>query len=341
MLNTVYRLVAPRRFEAVFQNLVLNEKIVLVRPDYLSICHADQRYYQGNRRPEVLQQKLPMALIHEGIGHVVYDASGELKKGQRVVMIPNVPNEEDEIIGENYLQSSYFCSSGHDGFMMDYVTLPKSRFLLLDEFIPNDVAAFIELVSVSYHAIIRLEAIRHKRFEVIGVWGDGNLGYITSLLLKTMHPEQKVVIMGVNEEKLSHFTFVDQTYLVHELPKDFVMDHGFECVGGIYSEHAINQMIEVIKPEGTMSLLGVSENPINITTRMILEKGLRLFGSSRSGRADFVGVLELLRKHPSIIRDLETLVHEVVEIQEIQDITTAFEKDQQKQMGKTILKWNI
>ena len=315
MLNTVYRLVSPRRFEAAFQNLSLGEDTVLVRPEYLSICHADQRYYQGKRSPDVLKRKLPMALIHEGIGSVVYDASGEFKKGQRVVMIPNIPTEEDTVIGENYLRSSYFCSSGHDGFMRDYVTLPKSRFLPIEDSIPNEVAAFIELVTVSYHAIMRLESIRH--------------------------PLRKVVIMGVNEEKLSSFTFADEVHLVNDLTAYFVMDHGFECVGGIYSECAINQMIDVIKPEGTMSLLGVSETNVNINTRMILEKGLRLFGSSRSGRQDFAGVLSLLYQHPSLIRYLETLVHSVIEINNMQDIAKAFELDQQKQVGKTILKWNI
>lgn len=341
MFNTVYRLVAPRRFEAAFQNLTLEGDTVLVRPEYLSICHADQRYFQGNRSLEVLREKLPMALIHEGVGRVVLDASGEFPKGQRVIMIPNIPTEEDAVIGENYLRSSKFCSSGYDGFMRDYVTLPKSRFLPIGDGIPNEIAAFIELVSVSYHAITRLESYRNKRTEVIGIWGDGNLGYITSLLMKTMHPERKVVIIGVNQEKLSSFTFADEVYLVNNLPEKFSIDHGFECVGGIYSERAINQMIEVIQPEGTISLLGVSENNVSINTRMILEKGLRLFGSSRSSRRDFEGVLELLNANHSLVHYLGTLVYSTLEVRDIGDVTKAFEQDQQKQMGKTILKWNI
>ena len=341
MLNTVYRLVAPRRIEAAFQNLPVEKDMVLVRPEYLSICHADQRYFQGNRKREVLKEKLPMALIHEGIGRVVYDGSGEFPKGQRVVMIPNIPGEEDEVIGENYLRTSRFCSSGCDGFMRDYVTLPKSNFLPLSDKIPDKVAAFVELISVAYHGITRMEAFCHKRRERFGVWGDGNLGYITAILLKTMHPQWKVVIMGVNQEKLSHFTFVDEVYFVDDLPKDFSIDHGFECVGGIYSERAINQMIDVIKPEGTMSILGVSETNVNINTRMILEKGLRMFGSSRSGREDFIGVLNLLKEHASLRDYLEMLVHSIVEVKDIPDIVRAFEQDQQNQMGKNIMKWNI
>ncbi|MBR3771074.1 MAG: alcohol dehydrogenase catalytic domain-containing protein [Clostridium sp.] len=341
MLNTVYRLIAPRRFEAAFQNIELEKDTILVRPEYLSICHADQRYFQGVRSPEVLRKKLPMALIHEGIGRVVYDSTGEFQRGQRVIMIPNIPVEEDEVIGENYLPSSRFCSSGYDGFMRDYVSLPRSRFLPVSEEVPANVAAFMELTSVSYHAVQRMEHLSHGRRERIGVWGDGNLGYITALLLKTMHPEREIVIMGVNQEKLSSFTFADEVYVVDDIPEDFYVDHGFECVGGIYSERAINQIIDVIKPEGTIGILGVSETRVGINTRMILEKGLRLFGSSRSGREDFAGVLKLLESEPSLNRCLETLVHSVLEINDIQDIAKAFEYDQQKQMGKTILRWNI
>ena len=91
MLNTVYRLVAPRRFEVAFNDIDLNGEQVIVRPTHLSICHADQRYYQGSRPAEVLAKKLPMALIHEGIGDVVYDPLGEFKPGELVVMIPNTP----------------------------------------------------------------------------------------------------------------------------------------------------------------------------------------------------------------------------------------------------------
>ena len=73
MLNAVYRLVASRRFEVEFTDIDLTAGNVIVRPTYLSICNADQRYYQGKRAEDVLRQKLPMALIHEGIGQVVYD----------------------------------------------------------------------------------------------------------------------------------------------------------------------------------------------------------------------------------------------------------------------------
>ena len=85
MFNTVYQLVRPRQFEIAFEDITIDDTHVLVRPTHLSICHADQRYYQGTRADAILRQKLPMALIHEGIGRVVYDPTGTYQAGQRVV----------------------------------------------------------------------------------------------------------------------------------------------------------------------------------------------------------------------------------------------------------------
>ena len=67
MINTVYRLVAPRRFEIAFEDIDLFGDNAIVRPTNLSICNADMRYYLGTRDAKVLAEKLPMALIHEGV----------------------------------------------------------------------------------------------------------------------------------------------------------------------------------------------------------------------------------------------------------------------------------
>ena len=47
MLNTVYQLVAPRKFEVTYENIGLQDDDIIVRPTHLSICNADKRYYQG------------------------------------------------------------------------------------------------------------------------------------------------------------------------------------------------------------------------------------------------------------------------------------------------------
>ena len=97
-------------------------------------------------------------------------------------------------------------------------------------------------------------------------------------------------------------------------------------------------MIDLIQPEGTIALLGVSEYAVPINTRMVLEKGLHLYGSSRSGRADFEKTVELYQEYPEILGYLSNIVGEQVEVSSIAD--KAFEMDINKMMGKTIMIWN-
>lgn len=339
MINTVYRLSAPRRFEIAFEDIELFGQNAVVRPTHLSICNADMRYYLGTRDAKVLAEKLPMALIHEGAGEVVFDPTGTFNSGDKVVMVPNLACEEDEVIAENYLRSSKFCGSTMDGFLQEYVEISPKRLVALPENINMNVAAFTEIVSVSVHAISRFDKIAHKRRNTIGVWGDGNLGYITSLFLKKQFPQSKITVFGTTFEKLSDFTFADETYVVSNVPEGVQIDHAFECVGSNGSPIAIEQIISLIRPEGTISIMGVSEYPVPINTRMILEKGLRMFGSSRSGVADFKKTVEMYKTNPEIIDYLGNLISSVNTVRTVADIKNAFEKDTRKAFGKTIMKW--
>src|SRR5690625_1528649 len=142
MINQIYRLVSPRQFEITYSDASIMSDKVIVRPTHLSICAADQRYYTGTRGKEAMRKKLPMSLIHEGIGEVMYDPTNTFKIGTNVVMVPNTPTEPDDIVAENYLRSSKFRSSGYDGFMQDYVFLTADRLVELPKDINMNVAAF-------------------------------------------------------------------------------------------------------------------------------------------------------------------------------------------------------
>ncbi len=341
MLNQVYRLVSPRQFESITVNEELNADTIIVRPLYLSICHADQRYFTGRRDKQVLAEKLPMALIHEGIGEVIFDSLNEFKKGQIVVMVPNTPHEKNEIVHENYLKNSQFRSSGYDGYMQEYVFLRRDRAVILPQDFDLEMSAFIELISVAYHTINRMEEKMNNDQEIFGVWGDGNLGYITSLILSFKYPESKIYVFGKHEEKLDYFSFVDKVFLINQIPENLTISHAFECTGGMGSQTAINQIIDYIRPEGTIALMGVSESLIEINTRMVLERGLTMIGSSRSGVEDFQQTVDFLEKHQGARNRLKNLIGSVKTIHTIQDIIDCFDEDLTTNWGKTVMKWEI
>lgn len=338
MINIIYRLVAPKFFEEAIEEINIDN--VIVRPSYLSICQADQRYYQGKRASDVLEEKLPMALIHEGVGEVVFDNTGSFDVGDKVVMIPNTPTKEDEYISANYLPSSKFRGSGFDGFTSDLIKLDASLVVKIPDDFNLQVSAFIELLSVAYQGISKFDEIAITPKDVLGVWGDGNLGFITALLLKEKFPESKIFVFGKHMENLSLFSFADGIYPIHNVSKDVTIDHAFECVGSSASQSAIDQIIDLINPQGTINLFGVSEYPIPLNTRMVLEKGLTIQGNSRSEREDFVGVVETLKQNPKLFEYLEKLVTQIYEINSLNDLKEAFDRDYISRFGKTILKWN-
>ena len=341
MLNVVDRLISPKRIEANVTDIQLDTGGVIVRPTYLSICHADQRYFQGERDTNILKEKLPMALIHEAIGTVIYDSDGGFKSGERVILIPNLSFEKDEIISENYLRSSRFRASSCDGFMQEHVKMERDRLIKVPQEVSDEMGAFTEIISVCVHTIMRFDKFSHERRNVIGIWGDGNLGYIVAAILSELFPSSILCIMGLHEEKLATFTFANQTYHVDNIPENLKIDHAFECVGGSAVQSVMDQIIEHINPEGSIALMGVSENAVPINTRMVLEKGLRVFGSSRSGRKDFEQVIELYNDYPKLMDYLLNLVNNVIEVRNTTDMLSAFEYDRNCAFGKTIMRWNV
>lgn len=338
MINYVYQLVAPRTFSVKYEEFDFGGQVI-IKPRYLSICHADQRYYTGQRAQSILERKLPMALIHEGCGEVLYDPTHTFRTGEHVVMIPNVRAEHsNNVILENYEKGAAFLSSGRDGFLREYVELPADR-VISSEGIPEKIASITEFVSVAAHSIKRFEAVAHEIKETIGIWGDGSLAFVVSNLLKVAFPQSKIVVIGRNQRKLPYFSFVDSCYLRDELPDDFEVDHAFECCGGEGSYYALEDIIRFINPQGTVMLMGVSENKIAVNTRDILEKGLLLMGSSRSGREDFEMAVQYM-KDDRLCKRLELITYEDKAVNSVEGIHRVFETDMGN-LFKTVFKWEL
>ena len=138
---------------------------------------------------------------------------------------------------------------------------------------------------------------------------------------------------------MNYFSFADEQLMTNSVPENLRVDHAFECVGGPKSEIAIKQIIDHINPQGTISLLGVSENPIPIETRMVLEKGIKLIGDSRSGYDDFYKAVEFMQDKK--MQDyVENIVLDVVEVNSINDIYKAFDSDLNNNF-KTVMKWEL
>lgn len=344
MQNNIYRLIKPGVFQAEPIEARVVEGYAMVRPTHLAICAADQRYWSGRRDLEALREKLPMALIHEAIGVVEEDATGTFAPGDAVVMVPNQPdpNDPDVYSKENYSRASRFRSSGVDGFMRDHVVIPTERLVACDGIDPL-VASMAELTSVCCNAYEAFRQVIHVgRCGCIGIWGDGAVGYLMAAVLRAELPDARLLLFGTHDSKMAKFSFVDECHNVRrnffdELP---AVDHAFECVGGMSgSTSAFDQIIGCIRPQGVIGMMGVSEQPVPIYTRMVLEKGLTLQGNSRSSKGDFERAVELFRC-PEFAERVRAVVGTTLPVRSLEDAQRAFQVDGRLPF-KTIMEWHM
>jgi ribitol-5-phosphate 2-dehydrogenase len=339
MIGRIYRLVDAQRIEMVQREVGFDENTVLVKPDYLSICAADNRYYFGMRKREVLDKKLPMALIHEATATVLYDSSGGLESGSKVVLVPLVEKKKDIGIKANYVPENIFLSSGHDGFLRDYCTMDRNCIVpIIEDY--SIIFVFSEMLSVVVNALEAFERSRVSDVGTVGVWGDGSMGYVTSLVVRSLYPEAEILVFGRSLQKLQRFSFANQTLCVDDVPHNLRVNHCFECVGGQKSERAIRQMMDVVTPQGCISLMGVSEASIAIDTRTVLEKGLTFIGNSRSNAEDMRKAVKLIQGNEICRKYLPMLISEIVDVKSERDITHAFEQSSLHDF-KTVMRWGI
>ena len=336
MINQKIKLVRPGLFLPFFSAEKEQKNKIIVRPTVLSICAADQRYFRGSRPAEILKAKLPMCLIHEGIGQVIFDPHSKYKAGQNVILLPNGGGDDQF---QNYSSNSYFRSSSADGFTQEFIGLEGKELISFDSRHSN-YYVFAELLSVCFQAITRIPNAVWTRSNSIGIWGDGVVGYLLSLCIKREYPNLNVTIFGKHEEKLLLFSHADDLKIIGTTtPSGPEFDIAFEAVGGAKAGDAINQIIELVKPCSYVCLTGVSEFPVPINTRKILEKGLSIIGTTRSLRRDFLKARGFLEKTADF-SIFDKIISDYLPVGSSEDLTQAFYSDQ-KTPYKTLIDWNI
>lgn len=340
MINHQYKLTSPLLIERQCESISPNQKDqLIVRPTHLSICKADMRYYFGQRNADVLKRRLPMVLIHEACGEVIYDPENRFERNSKVILLPNIDGN-DKFYMENYRLDSVFRSSKADGFMQEMISMDYDHVVPYTKKNYDSVFAFTEFISVGIHAVNSFLESSHSRKDKICVFGDGALAYVVCSILKHKLKNAKIAVMGINPVKLQYFNFVDEVINISRRSKFHSYDHAFECVGGSASGTAINQIIDIIAPQGTIMILGVSEENVALNTRMILEKGLTVMGRSRSRREDFVEAVALIENDKVFASRMKQMISAEIDVFSVNDIVKAFDLAKTSDF-KVVMRWCI
>lgn len=149
----------------------------------------------------------PIILGHEFGGFV--DEVGEgvtsVKKGDHVAGVPLVPCFECEDCqkGDFSLCKHYsFVGSRQNGSMAQYVTLPESNVVKVDESIPYETVALFEPSTVAIHGI-RQAGYHYEKGKTAAVLGGGTIGLFTLQWLKILGCD-KIAVTDIDDKHLAN-----------------------------------------------------------------------------------------------------------------------------------------
>ena len=315
--SRVFEVVGPYEMRERWEEITeLPDDCLLLRTRLTGICHADLRYVSCSRPPDILRERLPLCVFHEGIAQVADfgDAVHNLRRGDLIVVVPNMPcyvhNPEKypdvyracracrpEGAGENLCEDVRFLASNAHGLSRTCFVHPASCIFPLPNGVPEEVGVLTEPLTVVRRAVDRAGVSFGDRVAVLG---GGFMGFLVAAVLSRIvgtarHDILVTDILDFKLEKFRDFATVVNT-MKKPIGTDLLssFDVAFECAGGRAAETTIDQALSLLRPGGRCLLIGVSEEKVPTKTRTLLEKGLTLKGTTRSAAIDYPEVLEWL-----------------------------------------------
>lgn len=258
---------------------------VLIKVHKTAICGTDVHIYNWDPWAQ-LHIKPPMVIGHEYVGEIAALGAGVtgLHVGQRVS-------------GEGHITCHHCrnCHSGNiqwckntvgvgvdrDGAFAEYVCIPETNVIIIDENLPEDVVAFFDAFGNATHTALMFPLIG----EDVLITGAGPIGIIAAGICKYAGA-RRVIITDVNDYRLELARKMGVDAAVNTVRESLneVMtkqsltegfDVGLEMSG---NGAALSQMVGAMRNGGKIALLGIGNKPIEMDMNAIICKGLTLQG---------------------------------------------------------------
>src|SRR5579862_278008 len=263
---------------------------VLLRVDTLGVCGSDVHYYtQGKIGP--LAAPFPLLLGHELAATILEAGAGvkTLHPGQRVAIDPLIPCGECDQCrsGRKHTcrNQKFLGSAGQPGALSEYLVMPAACCSPVPDSLNDDEAAVVEPLSIGVYATQMAQLSSGAR---IGIVGSGPIGLCT-LLAARAETDAKVYVTDLVDHRLAVARACGAAWTGNPKKEDVVasiqkleplgLDAVFECAG---EQEAIDQGIEMLKPGGTLLIIGIPEvDRISFNINYIRRNELRILNVRR------------------------------------------------------------
>ena len=258
---------------------------VLIKVHKTAICGTDVHIYDWNEW-SAQHVKPPMVIGHEYVGEIAELGAGVtgLTVGQRVS-------------GEGHITCGHCrnCHTGNiqwckdtvgvgvdrDGAFAEYVCIPETNVIPIDESLPEDVVAFFDAFGNATHTALMFPLVG----EDVLITGAGPIGMMATAICRR-NGARSVVVTDVNDYRLEMAKKMGATATVNVAhdklesifgPQHMVegFDVGLEMSGNVA---ALNTMIDNMRNGGKIALLGIHPGNIEININKVIWNSLTLQG---------------------------------------------------------------
>jgi threonine 3-dehydrogenase len=267
------------------ENPIIGKEEILIKIQKTAICGTDFHIYKWDEWSQNTI-KTPMVIGHEYTGVVA--EKGEHVKSFKI---------GDRVVGEGHLicgtcrncrrGMSHVCENtigigvNIDGAFAEYLKIPASNALKLNDRITDDIAALMDPFGNATHTALSFPLLG----EDVLITGAGPIGCMAIAVCRH-GGARHVIVSDVNDKKLDMAKKMGATRVFNPLKEDikkirFEEDimHGFDVgleMSGAPS--ALNLMIEEMYNGGKIALLGILPNDTKIHWDKVIFKGLELRG---------------------------------------------------------------
>ncbi len=258
---------------------------VLIKVHKTAICGTDVHIY--NWDPWAWEHiKPPMTIGHEYVGEVAALGAGVtgLYIGQRVSGEGHITCHRCRNCHTGNIQwckDTVSVGVDRDGAFAEYVCIPESNVIIVDERLPQEVVAFFDALGNATHTALMFDLIG----EDVLITGAGPIGIMAAGVCR-FAGARRVIITDINDYRLDlaremgvdaavNTAREDLPHIMKEQGLTEGFDVGLEMSG---NGAALQQMISVMRNGGKISLLGISNKPVAMDMNTIISKGLTLQG---------------------------------------------------------------
>lgn len=277
---------------------------VLIKIKATAVCGSDLHAYEYIPGYEFID--VPVILGHEysGIVEAVGEGVRKFKVGDRVM------GESNQYCGycpscisglTNICKNNRMTGLKIDGGMAEYISIPERIVHKLPDNVSFAEAAAAQPCSVSFHGLFDKSTV--KPADTVIVFGPGIIGLMAAQGAKILGAS-RIFVVGTNADAQSRLTLATQMGFVtinceQENIKEVLkrelgvpeVDVAVECSGAV---PAMQSCIDVVRKGGSITILGVFSEPMEIFFSPLIRNEILLSTSYTSTYDNYEQALKLI-----------------------------------------------